>query len=88
VRGVGETVMSLAAVGGLILAVITVDRRVGDHFSIAFASPLELMARAGSHLRGLTAVALEVAQQQSMENAALVIFMLAATVLVMFMLRS
>ena len=88
-RAFGEALMSAGALAILLLALVAVDDRVREQISLRLtARPSVELANAGERVRDLTTVIVEAARDQSMEHAPLLIFVLAATVLVMFMLRT
>jgi hypothetical protein len=88
-RAVNEALMSAGTVAMLLLVLIAVDDRVRDQVSLRFVShPTTELAAASSRVRDLTSVIAEAARDQSLAHAPLLIFALAATVLVLFMLRT
>jgi len=88
-RVVREGIMSAGAVVLLLLALIAIDDRVREQLSLRFAErPRVELAEAGKRVKSLTAVVVEAAHDQSVEHAPLFIFVLGATVLVLFMLRT
>jgi hypothetical protein len=88
-RAFGEALMSAGTVTILLLALIAVDDRVRDQLSLRFMShPTAELAAAGQQARDLTSVIAVAARDQSLAHAPLLIFALAATVLVLFMLRT
>jgi hypothetical protein len=81
--------MSVGTVTTLLLVLIAVDPRVREQVSTRVISrPSAELAAAGQHARDFTSVIVEVARDQSATHAPLLIFALAATVLVLFMLRT
>jgi hypothetical protein len=73
----------------LVIALVVFDPRVREQVAMRLeARPAEQLASAGHQVRGLTAVIVQAAHDQSIEHAPLVIFTLAAMVLVLFMLRT
>jgi hypothetical protein len=81
--------MSAGTVMVLLLVLIAVDDRVRSELSGRFMShPTAQLAAAGKQARDLTSVIAEAARDQSIAHAPLLIFALAATVLVLFMLRT
>ena len=81
--------MSAATVALLLLVLVAVDDRVRSELSLRLVShPTEQLATAGQHARDLTSVIAEAARAQSLAHAPLLIFTLAAIVLVLFMLRT
>ena len=87
-RGLGDTLMSLAAVGVLLLALAAVQDRYRDRFSLLFGDSRAQLAGVGSDVRELTSMAIEAVRHHSIDHAPMVIFVLAAAVLVLFMLRT
>jgi hypothetical protein len=87
-RMIGEASMSAGTVIVLLLVLVAADDRVRDQLRLRFSNPSMELASAGNHVRNLTSVMAEAARQQSIEHAPLFIFALAATVLVLFMLRT
>jgi hypothetical protein len=73
----------------LVLALIAMDDRVREQIALRLTSqPTVELTRASARVRNLTAVVTEAAKRQTLEHAPLVIFGLAGTVLVIFMLRT
>ena len=87
-RAFGEALMSAGTVAVLLLALVAVDSRVRDEISRRVSRPTVELADAGQHVRDLTSVIAEVARDQSLQHAPLLIFALAAAVLVLLMLRT
>jgi hypothetical protein len=89
-RAWGEALMSIGTVAVILLVLVAVDDRVRDQFSMRFTAsrPSVGLATAGQQARDLTSVIAEVARDQSLAHAPLLIFSLAAVVLVLFMLRT
>ena len=88
-RAFGDALVSVGALAVLLLVLTAVDDRVREQISLRFsARPAAELASVGERVRDLTSVVVEVARDQSLEHAPLLIFVLAATVLVMFMLRT
>lgn len=88
-RPLREVLMSVGTVVILLLILIAADDRVRDQFSRRVAArPSVELASAGRQLRDFTTVIAEAARDQSLGHAPLLIFTLAATVLVLFMLRT
>jgi len=88
-RALGDAIISMTALILLILMLVSVDDRVRDRVSGVFVAPhsSELVG-AGRELGSLVSVMFEVVKDQSVEHAPLAIFAVAATVLVLFMLRT
>ncbi len=88
-RVVGEALMSAGTVAVLLIALVAFDDRVRERISQAFmARPSLELASAGHHVRSLASVIAEAARDQSLAHAPLLVFALAAGVLVVFMLRT
>jgi hypothetical protein len=89
-RGISDTMISIGALGALLMTLVAVDDRVREQVSIRFSggSASAQLGAAGAHVRDLGAVVMDAVRDQSIEHAPLLIFVLAATVLVMFMLRT
>ena len=84
-----DAMLSIGALAVLLLALVAVDDRVREQLALRLAKPPSAeLASAGERLRDLATVVLEAARDQSLEHAPLMIFVLAATVLVLFMLRT
>lgn len=88
-RAFGEALMSAGVLAVLLLVLVAVDDRVREQIALRFsARPAVELANVGERARDLTSVVMEAVRDQSIEHAPLLIFVLAATVLVMFMLRT
>lgn len=88
-RAFGEMLMSAGAVAVLLAALILFDDRVREQISLRVSShPTAELAAAGEQVKGLTEIVLDAARDQTIGHAPLVIFTLAATILVIFMLRT
>jgi hypothetical protein len=81
--------MSAGTVAILLLVLIGMDDRVREQVSLrSFAHPSVELASASRHVADLTSVIAQAAREQSLGHAPLLIFTLAAAVLVLFMLRT
>ncbi len=88
-RGFGETIMSVGALAVLLLALVMFDDRVREQVWLRLsAQPAAQLTEAGAEVRNLASVIYDAARDQSIEHAPLMIFVFAATVLVMLMLRT
>ena len=88
-RGYREALMSVGTVVILLMVLIAADDRVRERFSQRIvAHPSAELAGAGRQVRDVTSVIAQAARQQSIEHAPLLIFSLAAAVLLLFMLRT
>jgi hypothetical protein len=81
--------MSAGAVVLLLLALFAIDDRVREQVSLRFSSsPSINLASAEDHVRDITTAMTRTARDRSLAHAPLLIFILAATVLTLFMLRT
>jgi hypothetical protein len=81
--------MSVGTVAILLLALICFDDRVREQVMQRFvAHPTTELSSAGRQVSDLTTVIVKAARDQSLGHAPLLIFTLAAAVLVLFMLRT
>jgi hypothetical protein len=88
-RAFREALMSAGTMVILLLVLVAADDRVRDQFSRhVVARPSVELASAGRQLREVTTVIAQAARDQSLGHAPLLIFTLAAAVLVLFMLRT
>jgi hypothetical protein len=88
-RALREALMSAGTVVILLLVLIAFDDRVRDHVSRRIvAHPSAELASIGRQARDFTTVIATAARDQSLGHAPLMIFTLAAAVLVLFMLRT
>ncbi len=89
-RGINDGLISLAAVVVLLVMLVSIDPRVRDMLRNMLAPPTGAsgIAGAGAKLGDISMVMLKAAHDQSVENAPLVVFGVAATILVLFMLRT
>ena len=89
-RSFGDALISMGALAALLAGLVLVDDRVREQVAMHFngAEPSTELAHAGSRLRDLATVVIEAARDQSLEHAPMLIFVLAATILVLFMLRT
>jgi hypothetical protein len=83
-----EALMSAGTVAVLLLVLVTLDPGVRDHVSRRIAHPSMELASIGRQVSTFTSVIASAARDQSLGHAPLLIFTLAATVLVLFMLRT
>ena len=85
----GEALISAGSVAVLLMALVVIDDRVREQIAERFmARPSVELAGVGHQLRGITSVIAVAVRHQSIEHAPLLIFTLAASVLVVFMLRT
>jgi hypothetical protein len=89
-RAVGEALVSVGSLCVLIALLATFDGRVREQISMRMTAgqPAAQVATAEATARGLLSVILVSARDQSIEHAPLVIFVVAAVVLLLFMLRT
>ena len=87
-RALGDAVITVAALALLLTMLVSVDPRVREQVGSALGNPGPSISAVGRQLREVSNVALTAAQDQSLANAPMVIFGLAAIVLVLFMLRT
>ena len=74
----------------LITMLATFDPRVREQIALRMSAgqPSAQVAQAGATIRSLSSVVVEAVRDQSIEHAPLVIFVLAGSVLLLFMLRT
>jgi hypothetical protein len=88
-RAYTETLLSLATIAVVLLVLVGFDDQVRSEISTRFMSnPTQELASVGQHTRALSAVIFTAAHDQSLAHAPMLIFAIAATVLVIFMLRT
>jgi hypothetical protein len=88
-RGLREVLMSAGTVVILLMVLISTDDRVREQVSMRLhARPSVELTSAARQLGDLTTVITHAAREQSLGHAPLLIFTLAAAVLVLFMLRT
>ncbi len=89
-RSLSGAVTATVSITSLVIGLAAIDGRVREQLAwlMSGRGPSNEMVSAGSRLQGFLAVIAEAVRDQSMEHAALVIFALAALVLVLFMLRT
>lgn len=89
-RAVGDALISVGMLGVLIAMLASFDPRVREQISLRVSAgqPAAQVANAEATVRNLASVVFIAAREQSIEHAPLVIFVLLATVLFLFMLRT
>ncbi len=88
-RSLREALLSAGTVIVLLLVLVAADDRVREQISQrVVAHPSVQLASAGLQARDLITVIAQAARDQSLGHAPLLIFTLAAAVLVLFMLRT
>lgn len=86
----GDVIRSAGGVLLVLLALVALDDRVRSQASalVSGARPTTELVGAGVQARDVMVTVLQAARDQSLEHAPLMIFALAGTVLVLFMLRA
>jgi hypothetical protein len=88
-RVFGDALISLGALLLLLMMLVTVDPRVREQMSDAWGSSgTSAVSRVSHQVREVSSVVMTAAADHSIDNAPLMIFALAASVLVLFMLRT
>jgi hypothetical protein len=88
-RVFGDAVISAGAVLVLLITLVSIDPRVRDQLSPIWQAPgASAFTSLSSQVREVSMVVVSAARDQGIANAPLMIFALAATVLVLFMLRT
>lgn len=89
-RRFGDVLVSIAALGLLLAVLVSVDDRVREQVTMRFNTTQAKsdLKDAGAQAQDLAAVIFSAARHQSIEHAPLMIFVVSATVLVVFMLRT
>src|SRR5262249_45761846 len=89
-RTIYDMSLSIGALSVLLLALVIVDDRVRDQLSprISSARAASQLISAGTTVQNLLTVVADVARQQSLEHAPLMLFVFAGSVLVLFMIRT
>jgi hypothetical protein len=86
---VREAVLSAGAVVVLLTALVAMDERVRRVFTLGpNGRPSDEVVEAGGRARELVTLLIDVVRDQSLGHAPLMLFVLAASVLVFFMLRT
>jgi hypothetical protein len=84
-----DAAMSAGALAILLAVLISIDERVREQVgALVRGTSASTPADAGHQLREVASVLFDAAQTQSVERAPLMIFVVAATVLVLWMLRT
>jgi hypothetical protein len=89
-RAFSDVLLSVCALGVLLAALVAFDGRIRDEVAVRMngaRASTELVA-AGTRARSLAAVVVEVAKDQSQQHRPLMMFVVAATVLTLFMVRT
>jgi len=88
-RAIGDALISVGALCALVVLLATFNAPLREQLAMRFAGqPAAQVANAGATVRSIASVIFVAARDQSIEHAPLVIFVLAAIVLFMFMLRT
>jgi hypothetical protein len=88
-RAINHTLISGAALAIVITALVLFDVRVRRAFAgLVSGVPSSELAQAGSGLHELGTIILTAVRDQSIANAPLMIFVVIATVLMLFMVRT
>jgi hypothetical protein len=80
--------ISICSVLLLLVLLVSVDPRVREQLSAVWTPGTPVAVSISSHVRNVTSVVMSAARDHSIDQAPLMIFALAATVLVLFMLRT
>ena len=88
-RRMGDVLLSVGALAILLVALVSVDDRVREQVTqLLNAGPSTELVAVESQVRELTSVVFQAVHDQSIEHAPMMIFGAAATILVLFMLRT
>ena len=87
-RVFGDAVISLCAVMALLLMLVSIDPRVRLELTSAWGSDTSAATSLTKDLGEVSSVLMSAVRDHGIANAPLMIFALAATVLVLFMLRT
>jgi hypothetical protein len=84
-----EIVMSIGAVGLLLLVLISFDERVNREFSLRWhAGPTAEVTEFSQTARRLSMVVVQAAKEQGLAHTPILIFVFAGSVLLLFMTRT
>jgi len=88
-RAYSEVLLSVAALGIVVAVVIATNERVREQVN-RYANPRATadLVDAGSHARAIAVVALTAAKEECQAHAPLTAFVVAASVLTLFMVRT
>ncbi len=89
-RAIGDAMITAGSALTLVFALVLLDDRVRDQISAVVDTrhPGTALAEMAQRISQIAAIVAVAARNQSIDHAPLVIFALAATVLVLFMLRT
>ena len=85
-RGMGEAIASVMCFICILGALVAIDDRVSERLSFEMSS--QRLATWGQRAGSVVDVIVDVARNQSIEHAPLLVFSVVAVVLVLFMLRT
>jgi hypothetical protein len=85
-RVFNEAMVSTAALALLLAVLVSFDARVRDH--VAQSLRVTSIESAGARFADTVAVVIDAARDRTVEHAAMTLFVVAAAVLVVFMLRT
>ena len=86
-RGWRDALISMGVLVFVLIILTSVDVRVREQVGLIFSTPSTMQA-AGGRLGDVGSMLFEAAQTQSIDHGPMMIFVVAATVLVLFMVRS
>ena len=89
-RPIGDALISIGAVAVLLAVLVSIDERVRQQVSLRLApgAAQSQLRGAGVQMHNLAYVVIDVARYQSIEHAPMMLFVFAASVLFIFMLRT
>ena len=89
-RVIKDALISMGAVALLVVAIVSIDDRVRERVTDILNRPPSSaeLAGTGAQVAQVSMVIFKAARDQSVEHAPMVVFGVAATVLVLFMLRT
>jgi hypothetical protein len=89
-RAFGDTLVSVIALGALLATLVLVDDRVREQVSLRFSGRTAAMELhdAGRRVSDIGGVVMQALRDRGLEHGPILIFALAAVVLVVFMLRT
>lgn len=83
----GDALVSALVLGIVLVTLMSIDVRVREQVRTALTAT-STVSDAGARLRDVGAVVIDAARTQSIEHAPMMIFVVAATVLLLFMVRT
>lgn len=87
-RGLRQTIVSALIFGAILLALVSVDPRVRDRFGELVSGSGETVSPWGDRFGDLFAALVDAVQNQSIENAPLLVFAVVGGILFVFMVRT